>query len=130
DKPALQGIAASTKEFPVPTLSVFRSGSRQGHQGLSCFPSRTTVARVVTRPPRPSLRTRGSQSGAAFPSVYSSTYTSAPNTATPVGDHGRSAFTTTSTLPSGAIFTTQRPPVAAAYTAPCESTARPLKNGF
>src|SRR5262249_15906875 len=58
------------------------------------------------------------------------TYTSGPETATPVGDQGRSAFRTVSTLPSGGIFTTQWQPVAAAYTAPRASTARPRRAGM
>src|SRR6516225_6574937 len=45
---------------------------------------------------------------------------SPPCTSTPVGDHGRSAFRTTSTLPSRVILTTRWQPTAAAYTVPSD----------
>src|SRR5207248_7749585 len=97
----------SEKRTPRQFFIFTRQGRRGGSLGF--FGSRVIVARMVTLPSRASFRTRGSQplSGPAFALVYSSTYTSSPNTATPVGDHGRSAFKTVSTLPAGVIFTTQ-----------------------
>src|SRR5215204_1091540 len=92
--------------------------------------SRETVARVAIFPPRPTFRTRGihalrvskSDGGA---SCHSSTYTSPPKTATPVGDHGLGACRMVLTSPLGVILRTRRLPVAATYTSPCGSTANP-----
>src|SRR2546427_2225447 len=70
--------------------------------------SGATVTKVVTLPSRPNFRTRGSQPslGPPFAFVYSRMNSSPRWTATPVGDQGRAAFKTVSTLPSGEIFTT------------------------
>src|SRR5438874_12062631 len=92
--------------YPKPLVSWLSSGY--------CYQSFFgKVTRVVGLPSRPTFRIRATQSACLSPFAlgYSSTKSVSPCNATPVGDQGRSAFRTFSTLPSVVILTTQRQPV-------------------